>query len=88
MSEPNYNTTKCFSENLLTIEMTKAKVMLNKPVYLGLSISDNKTVVYECQHCKHQPVTGNYCPLFLFHQPLVCIFTSKCVFYSLQISFV
>ena len=38
VSEPNYHATKWFSENLLTIEMKKIKVKMNKPVYLGLSI--------------------------------------------------
>ena len=38
VSEPNYHTTKWFSENLLAIEMKKIKVKVNKPVYLGLSI--------------------------------------------------
>ena len=30
--------TKCFSENLLAIEMKKIKVKINKLRYLGLSI--------------------------------------------------
>ena len=48
VSEPNYHTTKCFSENLLAIEMRKTKVKMNKPVYLGLSILDiSKTLMYE-----------------------------------------
>ena len=34
VSEPNYHTTKWFSENLLA----KNKSKMNKPVYLGLSI--------------------------------------------------
>ena len=34
--EPNYHTTKWFSENLLAIEMKKTKGKMNKPVYLGL----------------------------------------------------
>ena len=38
VSEPNYHTTKWFSENLLAIKMKKTKVKMNKPVYLGLSI--------------------------------------------------
>ena len=38
VSKPNYHTTKCFSEDLLAIEMNKIKVKMNKPVYLGLSI--------------------------------------------------
>ena len=35
VSEPNYHTSKQFPENLLTIEMKKTKVKINKPVYLG-----------------------------------------------------
>ena len=47
-SEPNYHTTKWFSENLLVIEMKKTKVKMNKPVYLDLSISEiSKTLMYE-----------------------------------------
>ena len=45
--EPNYHTTKHFSENLLAIEMKKTKVKMNKPVYLGMSILDiSKTLMY------------------------------------------
>ena len=36
--EPNYHTKNWFSEDLL-IEVKKIKVKMNKPVYLGLSIS-------------------------------------------------
>ena len=38
VSEPNYHTTKWFSEKILAIEMKKTKVKLNKPIYLGLSV--------------------------------------------------
>ena len=48
VSEPNYHTTKYFSENLLAIEMKKIKVKMNKPVYLGLSILEiSKSSMYE-----------------------------------------
>ena len=48
VSEPNYHTTKQFSENLIAIEMKKAKVKMNKPVYLGMPILDiSKTLMYE-----------------------------------------
>ena len=48
VSEPNYQTIKQFSENLLAIEMKKTKVKMNKPVYLGMSILDiSKTLMYE-----------------------------------------
>ena len=36
VSEPNYHTTRHFSENLLAIEMKKTKVIMNKSVYFGL----------------------------------------------------
>ena len=47
-SEPNYHTTKYFSENLMAIEMKKTKVKMNKPIYLGMSILDiSKILMYE-----------------------------------------
>ena len=48
VSDPNYHTSKHFSENLFAIEMEKTKVKMNKPVYLGMSILDiSKTIIYE-----------------------------------------
>ena len=48
MSEPNYYTIKWFSEGLLTTEMEKIKVTINKPLYLGLSLLEiSKTLMYE-----------------------------------------
>ena len=48
VSEWNYYTAKCFSENLLGIEMIKIKVKINIPIYLPLSILEiSKTVMYE-----------------------------------------
>ena len=47
VSQPNYHTTKQFSENLLVTEMKKAKVKMNNPLYLGMSILDiSKTLIY------------------------------------------
>ena len=47
VSEPNYHTTKFFTENLLTVEMKKTQILMNKPVYLGLSILNlSKTVMH------------------------------------------
>ena len=39
--EPNYHTTKSFS---LPIEMRKTQILMNKPVYLGLSILELKFI--------------------------------------------
>ena len=47
-SEPNYPTAKCFTENLLAIGIIEPQILMNKPVYLGLSILDlTRTVIYE-----------------------------------------
>ena len=47
VSEPNYHTTKFFTENVLAIEMKKTQILMNQPVCLGLSILDlSKTVMY------------------------------------------
>ena len=48
VSEPNYHTTKFFTENLLAIEMKKTEICMNKPVCFELSILElNKTLMYE-----------------------------------------
>ena len=48
VSEPNYHTSKYFSEHLMAIEMKKTKVKMTKSVYLGMSILDiSKTFMYE-----------------------------------------
>ena len=48
VSEPNYHTTKYFSETLLAIEMRKTKIIMSKPVYLGQVILDiSKALMYE-----------------------------------------
>ena len=47
-SKPNYRATKYFSENLISIEMKKIKVQMNKLIYLGMSILNiSKTLMYE-----------------------------------------
>ena len=59
VSEPNYHTTKHFSENVLAIEMRKTKVILNKPIYLGQAILDiSKKLMYEFWYDYIQPKYG------------------------------
>ena len=38
ISEPNYHSTKFFTEHLLTIEIKNTKILTNRLVSLGLSI--------------------------------------------------
>ena len=60
VSEPNYHTTKRFSENLLATEMKKTKLKMNKPVYLGMSILDiRKRLMYEFWYDYIKPKYGD-----------------------------
>ena len=60
VSELNYHTSKHFSENLMAIEMKKTKVKMNKPIYLGMSISDiNKTLMYKFWYGYIKPKYGD-----------------------------
>ena len=48
VSEPKYHAKKFFTENLLAIEMEKMQILMNKPVYLELSILElSKILMYE-----------------------------------------
>ena len=54
-SKLNYHTAKRFARHLLAIEMKKAEILVNKPVYLGLSILElSKILMYEfwCDYIK------------------------------------
>ena len=56
MWEPNYYTAMFFIETLFAIEMTKTQILLNNPVYLGLSILDlSKTVMHEFWYDYEKP---------------------------------
>ena len=47
-SKPNYHSTKYISKYLLIMEMKKAEIKMNKPIYLGQAILDiSKTLIYE-----------------------------------------
>ena len=47
-AKPNFNHCNIFSEDLVAIHMKKTKLVLNKPVYLGICILDlSKTLMYD-----------------------------------------
>ena len=49
--EPNFHTTKFFTENLLAIEMRKSEILMNKPVCLGFSILElSKKLMFEFRY--------------------------------------
>ena len=60
VSEPNYHTINYISEDLSIIEMNKARVKMNKPIYLGLSILDiSKILMFEFWYDYMKPKYGN-----------------------------
>ena len=60
VSEPNYHTINYISEDLSIIEMNKARVKMNKPIYLGLLILDiSKILMYEFWYDYMKPKYGN-----------------------------
>ena len=60
VSELNYHTTIHFSENLLAVKMKQTKIIVNKTVYLGMSILDfSKTLMYEFWYHYIKPKYGD-----------------------------
>ena len=45
VSEPNYPSAKFFTENVLATDTKKTQILMNKPVYFGLSILELSTVL-------------------------------------------
>ena len=55
-SQLNHHNTKFFTENVLAIEMRKTQILMNKPVYLGLSILDlSKSLMFEFSYDSVKP---------------------------------
>ena len=62
---PNFKSGICFSENLMSCEMGKTKVTMNKPVYLGQAILDlSKLVMYEFHYDYVIPKYGKNLKLY------------------------
>ena len=63
--EPNYHTAKSFTENLWATEMKRTEILMNKSVYLGLSILElSKILMYEFWYDYEKPKydkKGNLC---------------------------
>ena len=59
VSEPNYHTTKFFTEHLLAIEMKKMQIIMNKPVCFGHSVLElSKILMYEFWYDHIKPKYG------------------------------
>ena len=59
VSEPNYHATKFSPENLLALEIKRTQILMNKPIYLGLSVLEiSKIVMYEFLNDYKKPKHG------------------------------
>ena len=60
VSEPNYHSSKYISKDLMIIEMRKAEVKMNKPIYLSQAILDiSKTIMYKFWYDYIKPKYGD-----------------------------
>ena len=58
--KPNFKSGVLFGENLMSCEMGKIKVVMNKPVYLGQAILDlSKIIMYEFRYDYMKPKYGD-----------------------------
>ena len=65
VSEPNYHSTKYFSEDLIAIEINKTNIKMNKTIYLAQSILDiSKTLMYEFWYDYPKPKYNNKVMLY------------------------
>ena len=65
VSEPNYHTINLISEDLSIIDIKKAKVKMNKPIYLGLSILEiSKMLMYELWYDYMKPKYNDNAKLY------------------------
>ena len=60
VSEPNHESCKVFSEDLMAIEMRKTSVLMNKPIPVGQAILDiSKTLMYDFRYDYIKPKYGD-----------------------------
>ena len=58
-AKPNYKSCKIFNENLISVNMKKTSLTMNKPVYLGMCILDlSKTIMYDFHYNYIKPKYG------------------------------
>ena len=76
VSEPNYHTTKIFTENLLAIEMRKTQILINIRAYLGFSILElSKILMYEFWYGYVKPKHGEKAKLCYIDTGIVSLYT-------------
>ena len=52
-AKPTFKTFKIFNEDLTAVHMTKIKLVLNKPIYVGFVVLDNSKILMYDYHYNH-----------------------------------
>ena len=62
IAKPSYHDRKIFDNDLVAIHMQKPKLVLNKPIYVGMSILDlSKHLMYDFYYNQMKPLYGQKC---------------------------
>ena len=64
ISTPNFHSRAIFNEDLVAVELRKTKVLLNRPIYVGLSVLDiSETLIYDFHYDYMLKKYGRKCKL-------------------------
>ena len=71
--KPNYQGNTIFSENLIAVQMKRTELVLNKPIYLGMSILDiSKNLMYNFHYEYIKPKFGSKSQLLFTDTDSLC----------------
>ena len=81
VSEPNYDSAKFFTEHLLATEMKKTEILMNKPIYLELSILElSKILMHEFWYNYVKPKYGEKAKLFYIYRDIFIVYIKTMIF--------
>lgn len=79
VSSPNFHSFTIFNENLVAVQLHRSEVLLNKPIYVGLTVLDvSKTLIYDFHYnYMHKIYSYTNCKL-LYTDTDSLIYAVKC----------